>query len=1513
MKTKLIPINPSVIAINLLSWLLRPAFTLALCLYFNYNTFAQTKIWDKTFGGDKADNLNTIVLAAQGGYLLGGTSLSGVSKDKSEAYRGKEDYWVVRVDDKGQKVWDKTFGGTGSDELVGIVPTKDGGYLLAGSSLSREGGDKTAPSKGLYDYWVVKINAEGQKMWDKSYGGKAYDRLATIVATPDGGFVLGGTSTSGKSGDKSEGTIGYSADGVYDFWILKIDESGIKQWDKTLGTEAMDELTALIPTPDNGFLAGGMSQEYYFLTKIDGKGNPEWGRYLLTEYNETGLDIIQALLATPDGNYVVAGWSESGIGGVKSDSSRGASDMWLLKLDPKGNKIWDKTYGGQNYDFPSSLVASTDGGYLVAGYSESPVSAEKSEASRGGFDYWLLKLDANGQIIWDKTLGGTSKDALTTIITTRDGNYLLGGSSKSGKTADKSEASRDISSDENLRGDFWIVKIKDEGKNGQAITFDVPVSKLITDKPFNLQASASSNLPVALTIVSGPATIKNNVVTLTGAGLVTVKASQSGNATYLAAPLVIKTFMVGSISKQWDKTFGGNNQDYLTATIKTPDGGYLLGGSSLSGKNQDKSEANKSNDYDYWVIKTDKAGNKIWDKTLGGTKADHLTSLLLTPDGGYLIGGYSSSGKNGDKSEANRGPLNTYDYWIVKLDASGNKVWDNTYGGKNNETSNNGDLLTTMVAAPGGGYLLGGTSNSGSGAEKSQANKGAEDYWILKIDEQGHKIWDKVFGGSVNGTNNGVDNLTNILVLQDGGYLLGGYSWSGASMDKSEPSRGFFDYWIIKIDGQGKKLWDKTIGGNGSDQLRALQETADGYLLGGSSTSGISGEKGEMYRREFFTDFWVVKTDLQGNKIWDKTFGGTNHENMSQILISANGNYVLGGTSYSGKDGDKQEDNRGLSDIWLVTISTNGVKIQEKTYGGNKNDNLTALLLTAENNYLLSGSSDSEVNNDKTAPNKGLTDYWMLLVQEKAASHQLVWNKTYGGTNLDGFTTAVPTTDGGYLLGGHSLSGKNGTKTQASFGGYDFWVVKTDKNGKQVWDKRYGGTANDYLNVIMPTQDGGYILGGSSNSNQSGDKSQGSRGDRDFWIVKINSHGTKLWDKRYGGSGFEDLRAITILKNGDYLLGGYSDSPAGGDKSQPTQGKKDYWVVRVTPAGEKVWDKRFGGSEEEELETLAITKLGNILLGGSTNSGPSGNISQDKRGGWDYWLVEIDESGSLITEKRYGGPSNDKLNAFLITSDNNYLLAGSSTSGKGGDKSQANQGEQDYWVIKITSAGSKIWDKRFGGQGTETLQALMETPNKEYVLAGSSTSGVSGDKSQESQGESDYWLIKTDAQGNRQWDQRYGGDKTDELRGVWQTKEGAYVLGGRSNSGIGGDKTEASWGNMDYWLLQISPDLKENTEIITRTTTQTETQILPEPVRAYPNPLQDKLTVQYTAPQTQLINVLVYDSQGREVARLYQGSVEAGQEKQWEWQPDVKLLNGLYFIRVQAADEVLTSKLLLNR
>ncbi len=424
------------------------------------------KVWDSTLGSSSGDIPYSIVAANDGGYVIAGYSYSsGISGDKTDSGKGSFDYWIVKINRDGQKVWDKTFGGNEIDYPRSALATNDGGYVIAGYSYSGISGDKTEPNRGNgSDYWIIKLDRDGEKVWDKTLGGSSHDNAQSIVATSDGGFVIAGNSLSGYSGDKTSGTNDFTS-----CWLVKINSSGQKVWDKQFdGYDRDTKVSSIIKTSDNGFVVVGSTPINYLSTsyrivKLDNLGNVVWRRTI----GSLDTDRAKSVVETNDGGFLVVGDSYHGISGDKTNTGMGGGfNPWMVKLNSSGQKLWDKALSTKESAFTASIISAANGGYIIAGYSSSwyGISGDKSEAGKGGDDYWVIKIDDSGQKIWDKTIGSNGTDVAQSIAATLDGEFVIAGYSYGGISADKTQSSRGGD------GDYWVVKITDGSGSSTSIS-----------------------------------------------------------------------------------------------------------------------------------------------------------------------------------------------------------------------------------------------------------------------------------------------------------------------------------------------------------------------------------------------------------------------------------------------------------------------------------------------------------------------------------------------------------------------------------------------------------------------------------------------------------------------------------------------------------------------------------------------------------------------------------------------------------------------------------------------------------------------------------------------------------------------------------------------------------------------------------------------------------------------------------------------------------------------------------
>lgn len=459
----------------------------------------------------------------------------------------------------------------------------------------------------------------------------------------------------------------------------------------------------------------------------------------------------------------------------------------------------------------------------------------------------------------------------------------------------------------------------------------------------------------------------------------------------------------------------------------------------------------------------------------------------------------------------------------------------------------------------------------------------------------------------------------------------------------------------------------------------------------------------------------------------------------------------------------------------------------------------------------------------------------------------IVAQKVIGGSNFDGGNVGVAVLkNGGLVVGGNSYSNKSGDKTQNIRGNNDYWITNLNKSGKIQWDKTIGGILNDDFKSVIQTSDGGYALIGESSSYISDEKDEDSRGNTDYWIVKLDNKGNIEWNKTIGGAGNEYIDNVVQTSDGGYILAGSSDSYRSGEKSEDSRGFFDYWVVKLDKNGNVQWDKTIGGSDYEFLSGVELTTDGGVVLAGFSQSSISGEKTENSRGGYDYWIVKLNKEGRIQWDKTIGGDGGDFGRGIQQSDDGGYVMSGISNSNISGEKTDYNRGFFDYWVIKLDKDGKFKKDKTIGGYGDDNeVWCLEKTSDGGYIFGGNSNSYISGEKTEDSRGDYDYWVVKLDKDINIQWDKTIGGYGYEDLFSIKEIQNNHYVLGGYSWSDVGGDKTDPSKGAADYWIVWLNGAGQQETKNVSADVKRP----------ASPDLKADKIFAVYPNPSRDLVNV----------------------------------------------------------
>lgn len=418
-------------------------------------------------------------------------------------------------------------------------------------------------------------------------------------------------------------------------------------------------------------------------------------------------------------------------------------------------------------------------------------------------------------------------------------------------------------------------------------------------------------------------------------------------------------------------------------------------------------------------------------------------------------------------------------------------------------------------------------------------------------------------------------------------------------------------------------------------------------------------------------------------------------------------------------------------------------------------------------------------------PVQSMLLFFAFSIGATAYSQDVLWEKSFGGKNADYLMDAQPTADYGFILAGSSLSRKTGNKSEDNRGDLDYWIWKMDEKGDLDWQKSIGGNKQDKLRAIRLTNDGGFILAGSSLSDKGLDKTDDCRGGEDFWIVKLNAKGGQEWQKTIGGSGQDELTSIGITRDGGYILGGSSSSEISGDKTTDGFGGLDYWVIKLDNQGKLEWQQIYGGKYNDMLRSIEPTKDGGFIVGGYSNSPESGNKTQNTMGFGDYWVLKLDDAGKVQWQKTLGGDKDDQLYVVHQTYDNGYLLGGNSNSGTSECKTRGNGDGTDFWVVKLKEDGTNAWQETYNIANYDVMLSMVENYDHSILLGGYAQGEVGkkmiGRKAKAVEGTDDFVAIKINENGEELWRKTIGSDGQDLLKKVIETRDGGYLLAGTSN------------------------------------------------------------------------------------------------------------------------------------
>ena len=443
-----------------------------------------------------------------------------------------------------------------------------------------------------------------------------------------------------------------------------------------------------------------------------------------------------------------------------------------------------------------------------------------------------------------------------------------------------------------------------------------------------------------------------------------------------------------------------------------------------------------------------------------------------------------------------------------------------------------------------------------------------------------------------------------------------------------------FLFAILSVSAQETKtLWQKDIKSSTQDFLTQLSITIDGqYLVSGSSIqpskiSSVSSDGSANQNNGY--DFHVMKLNQQGQQVWEKYFSGNRHDYLAATTATKEGGFLLAGTSYSTLGIDKKEKSFGRSDIWIIKIDENGEEEWQKTIGTQYGDEARSVIQTLDLGYVVAG------NTNLSSQGFGGTD---VLLSKLDKNGKLIYQKVLGGSDRDEVEKVIPTKDGGCLIGIYSYSGTYNKKKKQTissqilqkpsnsqnnpknpdqpkpvdvdfygkqtenYGVGDYWIVKLDRSGKVEAEQNFGGKNDDHLRQLSFTEDG-YVIGGESRSESSGNKRPSLKEGTDLWLIALNEDGSEKAQYSYNFGNRDILMSMDAIKDKEnktkgFLVGGYTQAE---EKIQTDDGK--FWMLYINNEGKEEWRKHVEGKSKKKEERLVSAKLqndGTFLLAGTS-------------------------------------------------------------------------------------------------------------------------------------------------------------------------------------------------------------------------------------------------------------------------------------------------------------------------
>lgn len=1096
----------------------------------------------------------------------------------------------------------------------------------------------------------------GQIYWIKKYGGTKIENPLSVKSTPDGGTIFCGVTNSND----------FDVVGLHgtekDIWLVKVDKDGVVQWQKT--------------------------------------------------YLTNGIEDPADMIVTSDGGYAICGSIQNGA----------VYNALVLKLSSNGTIEWQKQFSSTKA-VASRIVQTTDGGFAITGYMNSPPDGEFTGQPSHGLpvDLFVAKLDNTGTFLWGKTYGGSQGDLGKSIIQLSDGNLLVG--------ADSYSNDGDVNGNHHApfsNSDYWILKLQPNG-----------------------------------TVI-------------------------------------------------WKKCFGGNGGEFVSDGFEKNNRYYFIGttGNSSAAPSGDVSGLFDGNDI--WFVVLDTSGTLIRQKCIGGTgNADAAYSIRPTIDSNFIVAGNSNS--NNNYVSGNHGQS---DYALIKIDSLGNKLWGKLFGNTSNESGGIQFGARVTVNTDSSFSLLAGSLVTGG---EIPPLYGQGDLLLIRyIDTSLYQdLHTKIIynpnvflGRPVNyklvfGKNNNTVSADTVLLnfVKDSSLQL---------LSTSRPPTAVFNDTMIWKIPRANILRSDTIflafqlnqPVSPQDSIRVRSNIgpyATEYFQTNNLTYAASKIKNQNAGIVFYNFDISSITNINANKPTGYLISYSFDNQLDtltgyvKLVKDPRMQYVTASPVYDSIAGDTL--------IWNFSVSPGSynryitLQLQADTpfvqLGDTVRHFTTLRFNTVDTGTLnFSDSIKQKVNNICIPPS---------IVNTTLPYPQGVqWLRTVGGSALDRGIEIVPVSDSTFITSTLTTS-IDGDIPAPGAPFENALVTKYSTNGNLVWKKLLGGNGTDRLFSMTKGADKSVIFAGHTASNDgifSTLHPGNGIGGLDLWLSKLDSNGNTVWHKTPGGSHWEGSYAfVRKFRENRYVVVTTTRS-TDGDVINPYPSGIDYpWLFMIDEAGTILWQKVFRDTMFQTIRDVQVTLNNEILIAGYRTNGNT--VAR---------LLRTDSLGNIKLLKNYA-KTNRSLTFYsgVVNADSTFLFAGESYGGSATDQyCYGDHPEREVWLIKLDKSLNPIWEKYYGGDKDETPYNIIKDAGGGYLVCGSASSlngNVSGNHDA-SGATSDAWVIKIDDNGELTWQKTIGGNNNEQANRMAQFSNNAVIVIGETTSYNNGDIYNSKGGS-DAFICRL--------------------------------------------------------------------------------------------------------------